>query len=107
MLLCDGYSFIISAMNLSLSTDPFDVAVVPLTVGVFSMTTDDIEQDSVFGITLELRDETTDEPLGDITWRVSINKRQNIDLQVFSSLCEHFPTILLYIMILRKFFDVQ
>ena len=57
-------------MNLTLASEAFDLDPAPLTAGVYSMTTDDIIQDEVFSLTLEIRDETTDEPITDIAWRV-------------------------------------
>lgn len=57
-------------MNLSLSTEPFNIDPRPITAAMVSMTADIIEQNTEFSITLELQDEITGEPLNDIAWRV-------------------------------------
>lgn len=63
-------SVIITGTNLTLATGPFSVKALPMTAGVYSMTSGDVPQDSTFTITLDLRDESTDIPIPDITWRV-------------------------------------
>ncbi|WAR05669.1 PKHL1-like protein [Mya arenaria] len=56
-------------LNFSLSTDAFDLDAVPMTAGVYSMTTDDIISGETLAIVLNLRDSTTDVAIPDITWR--------------------------------------
>ena len=59
----------ITGLNLNLSA-VINVDPVPMTVGLYAISSGDIIQDSEFSITLDLRDRTTDLPLEDITWRV-------------------------------------
>ncbi|XP_053409194.1 fibrocystin-L-like isoform X2 [Mercenaria mercenaria] len=70
----DGYiiDFEISSptgTNLTLASSPFSVDGLPMTAGVYSMTSGDIPQDSTFSITFDLRDNSTDIAIPDITWR--------------------------------------
>ncbi|XP_052245987.1 fibrocystin-L-like isoform X3 [Dreissena polymorpha] len=64
-----SYPLSAAALNLKVSTDPFDVMAVPLTSGVHSMTMDNIVTNEVMTLTLELRDSTTNKPIPDINWR--------------------------------------
>ncbi|XP_060584412.1 fibrocystin-L-like isoform X2 [Ruditapes philippinarum] len=70
----DGYiiDFAISSpanTNLTVESVPFSVDGLPMTAGVYSMTSGDIPQDSVFALTLDLRDSSTNIAIPDITWR--------------------------------------
>ena len=74
-----GYGYIIdfnvtspqAAQNFSISSAPFDVDGRPVKGYVVSTTTGDIVKNARFSMTLDLRDENTDDIITDIAWRVS------------------------------------
>ena len=57
-------------LNLTIESAAFDVEVVPMTAGLYAITSDDIQEGEDFSITLELRNKLTNQPIEDITWRV-------------------------------------
>lgn len=59
------------AENFTLALAPFDVPGRPLKISVYDKTSGDILRDGQFSVTLDLRDENTDEIITDIAWRVS------------------------------------
>ena len=60
-----------AATNFSISSQPFDVDGRPVKGHVVTKTSGDITKNSRFSITLDLRDENTDDIITDISWRVS------------------------------------
>lgn len=59
------------AQNFTLVSVPFDVAGRPLTIKMYDKPSGDILRDGQFAVTLELRDQNTEEIITDIEWRVS------------------------------------
>ena len=68
-----------AALNFSISSTPFDVDGRPVKAHVVTMTSGDIVRNARFSMTLDLRDENTDDILTDIAWRVS---SLNVILQI-------------------------
>ena len=60
-----------AATNFSISSQEFDVDGRPIKANVVAKTAGDITKNSRFSITLDLRDENTDDIITDIAWRVS------------------------------------
>lgn len=71
----------VAAVNFSISSEPFDVDGRPVKAHVVSKTAGDIVKNSRFSITLDLRDENTDDILTDIAWRVSNKRSSNSGLR--------------------------
>ncbi|KAL4231848.1 hypothetical protein ACF0H5_009424 [Mactra antiquata] len=57
------------ATNLSVTSRPLYVVGLPMTADIHSMTATDIEQGSTFSITFDLRDNSTNIQIPDLTWR--------------------------------------
>ena len=68
---------IFSDLNLTVESAAFDVDRVPMTAGLYAITSDDILEGEEFSLTLDLRNKYTNERIEDITWRVI---RDNKDL---------------------------
>lgn len=58
------------AENFTLASDPFDLDGRPIKINVVDKSSGDIVRNAQFYVSLDLRDENTDDIISDITWRV-------------------------------------